>query len=139
MRNKIKQRKKYKIGKSPTPLCKISILLKLGKPHKKSYPRVSEISLSCTPPSVRFYICLKLCGVYQLKMCWMAIYNLCSLMKKVFRRCMRRGLLSLTEWFQRRYKYGQLKMDNVYHLMAKVPHDLWLGELKIVYCYICVL
>jgi hypothetical protein len=49
-------------------------------------------------------------------------------MKKVFRRCMRRGLLSSTEWFQRRYKYGQLKMDNVYHLMAKAPHDLGLGE-----------
>jgi hypothetical protein len=36
VRNKIKHRKKYKIG--------------------KSYPRVSEISLSCTPPGVRFYI-----------------------------------------------------------------------------------
>jgi hypothetical protein len=35
-RNKIKHRKKYKIWKSPTPLGKIS--------------------LSCTPPGVRFYI-----------------------------------------------------------------------------------
>ena len=36
VRNKIKHRKKYKIGKSSTPLGKISIVLKLGKPRKRT-------------------------------------------------------------------------------------------------------
>ena len=36
MRNKIKHRKTYRIGKSLTPLCKISIVLQLGKPHKRT-------------------------------------------------------------------------------------------------------
>ena len=42
VRNKIKHRKKYKIGKSPTPLGKISIVL---------FTRLAELendSLSCT-------------------------------------------------------------------------------------------
>ena len=36
VRNKIKHRKKYKIGKSPTPLGKITIVLYLGKPRKEN-------------------------------------------------------------------------------------------------------
>ena len=39
MRNKIKHYKKYKIGKSPTPLGKISIVLRLCKLR----PRKDEI------------------------------------------------------------------------------------------------
>jgi hypothetical protein len=35
MRNKIKHQKKYKIGISPTPLGKISIILQLGKPCRR--------------------------------------------------------------------------------------------------------
>ena len=35
MRNKIKHQKKYKIGISPTPLGKISIILQLGKPRRR--------------------------------------------------------------------------------------------------------
>jgi hypothetical protein len=36
VRNKIKHWKKYKIGKSTTPLAKISIVLQLGKPRKRT-------------------------------------------------------------------------------------------------------
>ena len=59
VRNKIKHRKKCKIGKSPTPLVRFqsfSNSASLVRERLKSYPRVSEIFLSCTPPGVRFYI-----------------------------------------------------------------------------------
>ena len=64
VKNKIKYRKKYKIGTSPTPLGKTSIVLCPGKPSQRTTKivpsRVSGISLSCTtpssPPGVRFYI-----------------------------------------------------------------------------------
>ena len=36
MRNKIKHQKKYKIGISPTPLGKISIILQLDKPRRRT-------------------------------------------------------------------------------------------------------
>ena len=57
VRNKIKHRKNYKIGKSPWVRFKFfSNSASLVRERLKSYPRVSDISLSCTPTGVRFFI-----------------------------------------------------------------------------------
>ena len=59
VRNKVKHRKKYKIGTSPKPWVRFysfSNSTRLVREWLKSYPRVSDISLSCTPPCVTYYI-----------------------------------------------------------------------------------